>query len=638
MGTRNVSAEKSTSAWPWLWFAAGAVGVTSGWMVLHLAGIHQFGLPGALLLVVFSAGFTVLARLLLTPSWASLEGRRRRAWIIACLAIGVAVTIVIPIHGAAGVGRLLDLESAYVSRWYRLGVLVASGVVLGAVVFVVGAWLVTRRASSESPGRAASEDPSDPTSAPHVAAVSVGRWAWLAFGLPPALAWSVYLLAFWPGVMSSDSLDQWGQILTGVYNDWHPVFHTLTMWLLTRLVESPAIVAATQIAVLSGVVGWALASMRRIGMSHRLAWTISGVVALLPANGITVITLWKDIPYAIGVLALGVILLLEVDRRHSLLDRRGGWAVIGAVAALVTLYHHAGIAVAATTLAALGLLTRRRAVIGSALLTIALIGLIQGGLYRLITISDAEHPGINAVVIHHLGAHLAAGTPLTPTEETQISQLIPIPDTDWYDCQTVNPFIFDPRFRVEAMHAQAAEARALWATLLIRNPTVDLDHLICSSSFVWRIRRFPGDYGYVSGLLRGREGQPVTIVENEFGLELAPVTPQLTSPLTQMIVGSHQPATAWIGWRAAIGLYLLIAGAAIATLRSSDRRHWAVLTPTLTIALILVVTAPSQSFRYAYPIYLSALILTPHLLLNIPRRYDSLRSDGTAQTASAKEQ
>ena len=54
------------------------------------------------------------------------------------------------------------------------------------------------------------------------------------YTLPMVAVWGIYLLTFFPGMMSPDSNVQWGQILSGQFNDAHPVFHTLSMWLVTQ--------------------------------------------------------------------------------------------------------------------------------------------------------------------------------------------------------------------------------------------------------------------------------------------------------------------------------------------------------------------------------------------------------------------
>lgn len=516
--------------------------------------------------------------------------------------------------------RAIELSPSSSSPIYPLSVLLASSLFFGLIVLVASVWLIDRPTDQVSASKLRSERWGRPAHG------GFGQWEWLALATPPAVVWSVYLLAFWPGVMSIDSIEQWGQLLTGDITNWHPAFHTLTEWLLTRLAESPAIVATAQIAALSGVVGWALASLRRLGLSSAAAWVISGAVALWPANGITVITLWKDVPYAIAVLGLGVIILLEIDERHGRLEKRGGWILVGGVATLVALYHHAGLLVAVGSLGALWLAVRRRAVIGAALLAVVVVAMVQGGLYRAVGVSGG-HPGIDLLPIDHIGAHLVDGTPLTAQEQTEIAQLIPIPGASWYDCESVNAFLFHPSFSISSMHEQAGRARSLWWSLFTRDPTVDLGHIACRSHVAWRISQVPGGHRYATEL-HDADGVVSAIVANDHGLELSPILDSLTGVLADVVFETQNPATSWLWWRGPLYLYVLLFGAAIAALRARSWRYWAVATPAVLVAGSLVIAAPAQDFRYMYPVFLSGMILGPFLLFAVKREEGKATNTG----------
>ena len=147
-------------------------------------------------------------------------------------------------------------------------------------------------------------------------AASVVALHWYA--APCLVVWSVSLLAFWPGMMSSDSVDQWGQMLSGQYNDVHPAAHTLTIWLVTRVWLSPAAYALAQIGALAFTFALAMRELALAGVSRRVQMALTALFALSPVNNVMVITLWKDIPYAIALLGL-FWMLLRVWRAG------GGW-------------------------------------------------------------------------------------------------------------------------------------------------------------------------------------------------------------------------------------------------------------------------------------------------------------------------
>lgn len=72
-------------------------------------------------------------------------------------------------------------------------------------------------------------------------------------------------LSCYPGGVSYDAANQWQQAQSGQFNNWHPVFHTLLIWLVTRVYQHYGFVVLVQIAGFSLALGYAAASVRRTG-------------------------------------------------------------------------------------------------------------------------------------------------------------------------------------------------------------------------------------------------------------------------------------------------------------------------------------------------------------------------------------
>ena len=60
-----------------------------------------------------------------------------------------------------------------------------------------------------------------------------------AFFLASSAIRLLYLLAYFPGGASSDTLIQWQQIRLSQFDDWHPALHTLYEWAVTRIIPHP---------------------------------------------------------------------------------------------------------------------------------------------------------------------------------------------------------------------------------------------------------------------------------------------------------------------------------------------------------------------------------------------------------------
>jgi hypothetical protein len=144
-------------------------------------------------------------------------------------------------------------------------------------------------------------------------------------------------------MMSADSMVQWGQVLTGIFVDHHPAFHTFLIWLLTRIYPSPAIIAIAQIITLAFVAGLWFALFESLDIRRWVIWLIAFIFAIIPVNGTMVNTLWKDIPYSIAVLGLTLIILRIVYTKGTWIVSITAQIILGVTAALVMLFRHDGL-------------------------------------------------------------------------------------------------------------------------------------------------------------------------------------------------------------------------------------------------------------------------------------------------------
>ena len=156
-----------------------------------------------------------------------------------------------------------------------------------------------------------------------------GKGEWLAYALPAVLVWGLSLLVFWPGMLSNDSLGQWGQALSGQMGDWHPIFHTFLLSVLMKIWYSPALPAMLQILALSLVFARGLGLLQAYGAPRWVLWAVAVIFALFPINPLFSITLWKDIPYAIALLALFILFLRIALTSGAWLAEKTSLAVVG---------------------------------------------------------------------------------------------------------------------------------------------------------------------------------------------------------------------------------------------------------------------------------------------------------------------
>lgn len=460
-------------------------------------------------------------------------------------------------------------------------------VVLSALLLAVGLWLLGRRGAGRPQALAAYE-----------------RWI---YGVPPLLVWTCWLILLFPGLMSSDSTDQWLQAQRGQLGDFHPVAHTFLILLLQKLWYSPAIVASVQILVLSALVAWGCAGLRRAGTPRWAAWTSSGMMALAPINGAMAITLWKDVPFSIAVLVLAL-LMVHVSEGRRWTHSQQILLLVAGVFALLMRHNGAPVVLGAY----LGLLLLRREAWRrwSVALLVTFVGSMA---IRTLLLRAYDVPRIqqSVALIGMLGGHVAGGTTLTDEEQAILSDIHPLDDQWRYNCASNVPTIWGGRFRFEGLERHQDRLPALLARLTARNPEPVLAHVACASSVLWKISQ--GGRDFINGPAVGAhaDGTYSTIYPAEGAPHFQPPSPQLARRVLDGLSATLERDLVWLMWRPALPFYLLVLACIAACLRRRSPRPLAVLLPLLAHTAVLVPLIPSPDIRYQYPAFLLAMMLVP---------------------------
>ena len=264
------------------------------------------------------------------------------------------------------------------------------------------------------------------------------RFSWLLYSLPMIAVWGFFLLTFFPGMMSPDSNNQWNQLLSGQFNNAHPVFHTLSMWLITRIWLTPAAVAIVQILFLSLTIAWGIRLLEEHGLPFWGSWLLAAIFAISPLNANMVIILWKDIPYSTSLFLFSLLVLKIVLTRGEWLQKRFAWVWLGLVSLFITSFRHNGLPIPIVTILFLLVFYRKwwKPLIEAFVLTTILYAVIQGPFYRALNV---EKPGISQfefLMMHHIAAHINHGQPLSPAEQDLANSIVP--EGTWgYNCCTV---------------------------------------------------------------------------------------------------------------------------------------------------------------------------------------------------------
>jgi hypothetical protein len=458
---------------------------------------------------------------------------------------------------------------------------------------------------------------------------SRSRWLWYA--LPCVLVWSIYLVAFFPALMSQDSIDQWQQAM-GItpLNDWHPPITAGIYWLAWRIFGSPAAVALAQIVVTAMLIAYGLKLLEQAGVPRWVCWGSSILAAIIPVNGLMLITLWKDIPYAIDILGL-TILLLQMVLRPERAERMRFWLAIGVLSAFLALVRHNGFfvgfglpivmlfiviikaqkerTVTKPWYQRAQIILQSRRVRNAFLVCITSVSIylvVIGPIYDLFAVKRMQMTSAILVV---------TATGLFKNSDAQISPA---------EKQTLQRMNSEATGRLarQSTSGDTLEEMSQLANLVMRNPSFILKYLSSSTGLVWRLTQPTNFTLYLTPAI----GNPIEA--NRAGLVPTPIDPDLTIWLTEMI--RDESESGWIVlWRPALYLFLGLLGVAVGAWRTSNQNWWVVCLPVILQSLgMLPASVIAQDVRFMYPVQLAAFLLVTCMFLprsNFPTTADSNR-------------
>jgi hypothetical protein len=427
------------------------------------------------------------------------------------------------------------------------------------------------------------------------------------------LSWSVVLAVKWPAVMTSDSLDQWGQIHRGVFWDHHPLPHTLWEWLVTRLWDSPAAIAVAQFLWLAAMVGWLVSELAEWGVSAWALVCLALAYALSPVNTAYSVTLWKDIPYGAAMLGL-VVALLRVLRTRGRCLRR--WTFLASFVGLAVdrdfpaqrpTSHARGPDHASLRCAGGGTRLAPPAIGATLVMYLVLVLAIP----RLLGVRRGGSDLIIQIELHQIGAWWGAERfrrAAVNVRAWRVSCLwrngrratiasAPTASTTMRGCIARWPF------------PEQSPVPSLWRLAVLRAPGVVLRHQLCVASMIWRVN--PDPSGWLYSYQRNT-------VSNDLGISTRNALPGLEKLIGGYWESSARRDLSPIFWRPAFFLYLTLWGVAVFALRRRAPALLMLAVPSVVQSAVVFLGNVAQDARYQYPVYLIGLF-APALIL-VPRR------------------
>lgn len=473
------------------------------------------------------------------------------------------------------------------------------------------------------------------------------RWrayAVAAFCFAVLFAW---WMAYFPGISTVDSLQQWEQARAWVFQDWHPVFHTWLIALLTRVWFSPGAVVLAQIGGLAAVLGSVTRRLERAGAPAWVAVVVPCLIALSPQTGLTSVVLWKDIPFAISVLWMFAEVLDVAAAPGRYFASRWRCARLGLAVLAVVLFRQNGLLVGGLALGSVAVAFRRWWAELALPLVIVAGGylVVNGPVYKYLDAWPTPALFTYTTFLHDMAAFVNDhADEMSPDERAFLAEILPLdrwkapdkvtnPDGLYY-CRQATPLIFAsefyPAMRLDRqgrlvpasslppvvrqnsesvfLEQHTGEFRSLWRRFVRRWPGTFLGQRFCVGSLAW-------SPWHKTGLEVFEPPQKSTVSLPE--LQVRPVSKPLHRFFARVLQKWDRNDLRWLTWRAVSWVYAAFAVCAVAARRRRDWRFLVVGLPVFSSWFSVLTFTPGQSARYMFPAYLSALAALG--LLGLPR-------------------
>jgi hypothetical protein len=420
---------------------------------------------------------------------------------------------------------------------------------------------------------------------------------WWKFFLIPFSVWCLWLIIFYPGILSDDSQVQWAQAVgKDQWNDWHPVFHALFNKLALLVWESPASAVILQIIFMSVIISRFGCFLYRRGVSKKALYILITAFALVPNNGILMVTLWKDIPFAAAVLWLNLVII-----RLLCNDYQKKYSVIPDLAICLfftTLFRHNGIIIFAFVTA--GLLFYIWKYKNKAVLTGLVISVLMIFSFKNFFVNTKHVIGNPASIklvppVKGIAAVMKYGGKL-PADAAFMDTILPHEEwLDKYNPYSPDLYMFKTKM-VMLNKLDSVPAETVIKTYLEcfkENPRLIIWDKLLGSSIVWDVAQPKYvTFRYLTSIVPNNNG----LESNSWkgGVRVA----------KGYLKGTEHDGLVTIFWRIGVVNILLLVLAVYVSGRNV-KNWWLMYLPWLAGVLSLIIASLEQDFRFVYFVFVS---------------------------------
>ena len=433
--------------------------------------------------------------------------------------------------------------------------------------------------------------------------------------------WVLALFAYWPGNMTSDSVDQWMQA-TGLrqINAGHPPLYTFLIKVCVSIIPHPAFFILIQILCFSIIMGYIFNLLFQV-INKKIVVLIVLCFALLPCNYMLITTMWKDIPFSICLVML-TLLLASASKEPEVFWHSRMFPILMVISliGINDLRYNGIIAFAFAIVYIFYCAIKYRKFFTRILITLIsifmIIAIIHGPVYKFFDVQTQSVSKPYITMFSALGSAINKGVTFSENTEDILYSIMRKEDwIKWYSPFNIDSYRHNPEIKggMNINEVSFSQAFSCYFEGLFNYPGIIIKDRLDGSNIIWDVTQPKESFNY-----RYAEGiwSPASVSSDIFNLPLTQESSNvyqthnyLTNIFnflrTQM---EKYPITDIFIFRS--GFYLIFYFILL-VYNCINKRKWFLVAsiPLIGNTIALMLLLAHQSYRYIWYIFLCVLTL-----------------------------
>jgi len=425
----------------------------------------------------------------------------------------------------------------------------------------------------------------------------------------------ISLLSFFPGLVTSDNVDQINQAFNNNYVSAHPVIHSMFIGLLTRLGGQGAIWIPGLVQIFFFAFAWTYIckEFRKYNPSAKnklYQWIVTLIIVILPLNFLYSITLWKDIIYSYNFILLVGFIYIGIKEKFKYSN--GQIFLISLSSVAIMKFRLNGLPIGFLTFVMLFILNIKYNKAKKQIILFVVSFIIC---YLLFTIptkfvyiqpsKKSEENILTSTKVYSFGALLNDGIEIDEEDKEFLNQIINLDDwKNLYDPVNGTEMLFSEKYHRDIWKKEGSIKRfnELYSKYTKQKPMTIIKHFLSVNSIWWSVK----EYGPMHSIIINNGS--VSEMSNHI-YDNHPIWNHGNEKLSDWAIESLNGKKYDVIYRPAFAAIVSIIIVVAISIKNKNGWMFLTLIPALLNTGTYVLLLSSQDARYFYPTQITSYIL-----------------------------